>query len=116
LKGRVVVTRSHLSLRPPRGGRMCGTRLGVMIAWGWEQRLSRFHGDESSLGLGVAAMRPVAFELSSMLCGPWRGSRALAQLFEVLARDPHEPRPRARAPLELCCDTTQLAGPAVLFA
>lgn len=96
--------------------KMWATLLGLVLSGRMCQRLRRFHPHEYSLGRGVEAMRTVAFELASMLCEPWRGTRSLAQLFEVLARDPNETRPRARAPLELCCDTTQLAGPAVLFA
>ena len=96
--------------------KMWATLLGLVLSGRMCQQLRRFHPHEYSLGRGVEAMRTVAFELASMLCEPWRGTRSLAQLFEVLARDPNETRPRARAPLELCCDTTQLAGPAVLFA
>ena len=56
---------------------------------------------------------PEAFERTS----PFAVYREeLKEIARVGDRDPNETRPRARAPLELCCDTTQLAGPAVLFA
>ena len=96
--------------------KMWATLLGLVLTGRMCEQLRRRHPHEYSMSRGVEAMKCVAFELASLVCEPWRGRRSLGQLFEALARDPNETRPRARAPLELCCDTSQLAGPAVLFA
>ncbi len=96
--------------------KMWTTLLGLVLTGRMCEQLRLRNPHEYSMSRGVEAMKCVAFELAAMVCAPWRGTRSLGQLFEALARDPNEIRPRARAPLELCCNTSQLAGPAVFFA
>ena len=96
--------------------KMWVTLLGLVLTGRMCEPLRQRSPHDYSMSRGVEAMRCVAYDLAVSLCQPWRGRRSLSTLFEALARDPNRIRPRARAPLELACDPSQLARPSVLFA